>query len=415
MIQPVDRILTPLIRRTEGSGDGTLIPCTFEEAYLHIAKRLQIISSQKENSLGVAISDKYTSEEIFLMKEFASAIGASAFSLGGIRSGLADILGKDSSTCTFEEMLHTDVILMVGSDMIRSHTIASLRVKQAVENGAKLILVSDKISDIDEWATIKITSENLHALGQMLNYIAGVKKEDDLKGYAEKFGCSCEVDAVAEMYLNAKKAVIVFEQKALTTSAAQILGNIAVLSGHIGKPRSGVIQLKQNNNSQGLTDLGIGEKQPEDSLKGLIIFGEDALSSRDLSELDFLVVCDTMLTETAQRADVVLPASSYAESTGNYTNTVGQTVLVNAAIDPLAGKDNRCIVLELASALGTPLPYCSNSDLSAEMAKVKDNLPAVQPSPKIPEDSSPGFVKYGNTHAAFVKFQSEDMRQTQNS
>ena len=106
--------------------------------------------------------------------------------------------------------------------------------------------------------------------------------------------------------------MIVFQQNVVSTEAAVLLGDIAVVSGHIGKARDGVLMLKAKNNSQGIIDLGItvGAEALE-GVKALLVFGEDP-DAELLKNLVFLMVCDTHMTETARLADVVIPGTGFA-------------------------------------------------------------------------------------------------------
>ncbi|MCL2052461.1 MAG: FAD-dependent oxidoreductase [Lachnospiraceae bacterium] len=332
-LQKEERILSPLIRR-----DGELVPCTYEEAYAEIAEKVMSIRSVKENNIGVSVSDRRTNEEIFVIKEFALGLGAKAFSHHAKKSGLVDILGRDASTCTFEDLNDTDVILMVCPDIMETHPIAGLKVKKAVENGAKLILISNEKSQSDEWASVKTETH-----------------EDIL-------------DAL-EIYENAGKAIIIFDQNAVSEEDADDFAQFAVNAG-FAKPGaevpiagSGIIQLKKNNNSQGLANLGIGVKENKNiqNFRGLFIFGED-VKNLDREKLDFLVVHETSLTETAKKADVVLPACGYFETGGTYLNTVGELKTVRAAVtSPVKG--NRQTVYELAEALGFSLTHRSDEEI----------------------------------------------------
>ena len=101
---------------------------------------------------------------------------------------------------------------------------------------------------------------------------------------------SGEAKAIADQYLAAKKAMIVYQQNFLTTDGAILVADIAMLSGHIGSPRDGILQVKAKNNSQGLIDMGItAGKEALDGVKALVVFGENA--EIDTEALEFLAVC----------------------------------------------------------------------------------------------------------------------------
>ena len=142
--------------------------------------------------------------------------------------------------------------------------------------------------------------------------------------------------------------MIVYQQNILSEEAGRLIGEIALLSGHIGKPRDGILEIKPKNNSQGLLDLGIeaGAEILKD-LKGLIIFGEDPKDA-DLSNLEFLGVSDIFMTRTAEKADVFIPGTGFAGTSGTYTNTERRLLPVEATIDEDVDFSNWEIATELA-------------------------------------------------------------------
>ena len=138
------------------------------------------------------------------------------------------------------------------------------------------------------------------------------------------------------MYMGARKAMIVFTQNVITTDAAALLADIAMISGHIGSPRDGILQVKAKNNSQGLVDLGITAGAEElEGVKALVVFGEEA--DIDTDALEFLAVSDTHMTALAAKADVVIPGTGFASTDGTYTNTERRLQLVQAAIEEDGG------------------------------------------------------------------------------
>ena len=161
--------------------------------------------------------------------------------------------------------------------------------------------------------------------------------------------------------------MIVFQQNVLSVEAAELIGEIAMLSGHIGKARDGVLEVKPKNNSQGLVDMGISAgAEAMEGVKGLIIFGEDP-SFADLSGLEFLGVSDCYMTETAKKADVVIPATGPASASGTYTNTERRLVPVEAAVDEDVDFANWEIAAELAHVFEEEFPFDDEFDISNEM------------------------------------------------
>jgi formate dehydrogenase major subunit len=193
-----------------------------------------------------------------------------------------------------------------------------------------------------------------------------------------------EAAAVAAMYAGAKKAMILFQQNLLTTEAATLLADIAAISGHIGSPRDGILQLKAKNNSQGLVDMGITEgAEAMEGVKALLLFGEDP--EQDLSSLEFLMVCDTHLTKAAESADVVIPGTGFASAEGTFTNTERRLQPVRTAAEEDVELSNWEVAAEIAHVYEVDFLWDDTSDISKEM---DDNVLAYR-------HSEPGEVRGG--------------------
>ena len=229
-----------------------------------------------------------------------------------------------------------------------------------------------------------------------------------------------EASAAARLYAEAKKAVIIYgtgiTQYANGTDAVKAVANLALLTGNIGRRGGGIYALQRENNGQGACDMGalpdflpgyqsvadvearekfeklwevklppdvgltaleIMMQAKEGKIKGVYIVGENpALSFPDsrltteaLSSLKFLVVQDMFLTETAKLANVVLPASSFAEKEGTFTNFVGKVQRVQKAIEPLGESlPDWEIILRLADRMEFPMAYSSPKQIMGEIA-----------------------------------------------
>ncbi|MBS3994547.1 MAG: molybdopterin-dependent oxidoreductase, partial [Alkaliphilus sp.] len=377
------RITKPLIRK-----EGRLEEVSWEEALLHTAKKAQGLSLlYGSNSLAVAVSDRYTNEEIFLASKFSHEIlkTNNFCCFNNISGGIKDVLGYDASTNTFDELLSTEVIILIGSNVMKNHTIVGLKIKKAVEKGAKLIVINPFDSQADEWAFRKINPQNNTLfLKEIMKALIeqGYKPKanttegfDDLEKALEMIIVSDEAKEIAKIYGSAKKAMIVFEQNRITAGGAKILANISVIADHIRKPRSGIIQLKANNNGQGLNDVSnlkdsaeIIEGIQAKSIKGLLVFGED-ISHINLNRIGFLMVQDTHLTETAKKADVVLPGVSFAESCGTFTSSERKIQKINQAIKPLVEYENWQVIIKLANALSKNIEYLEPSEIMTDISK----------------------------------------------
>jgi len=231
------------------------------------------------------------------------------------------------------------------------------------------------------------------------------------------------IKAVARGYAKARNATILYTmgitQHVCGTHNVLAIANLAMLCGQIGKESSGVNPLRGQNNVQGACDMGalpnvftgyqpvtveenrakfaaawgvpdlpaklgltVGEMMDSAAhgqIKGMYIMGENpVLSDPDadhvvhaLEKLDFLVVQDIFLTETAQLADVVLPAASFAEKDGTFSNTERRVQRVRKAIEPVGGsKADWEIICLVATAMGYPMSYNSPAEIMEEIARV---------------------------------------------
>ncbi|WP_418790028.1 formate dehydrogenase subunit alpha [Phosphitispora sp. TUW77] len=242
------------------------------------------------------------------------------------------------------------------------------------------------------------------------------------EAYAGIIGIPAEtIREIARGFATAKSAAIFYTDGITqhTSGADNVLAvaNLAMLTGQIGKSGSGVYPLRGQNNVQGACDMGAlpdvfpgyqsvavsenvdkftklwGVPQSDKvgftaaemmdaaqngDLKALYILGENSkLSAPDinyvkqaLENLEFLVVQDIFLTETAKLADVVLPGASFAEKDGTFSNTERRVQRVRKAIEPLAGKADWQIISEVLTAMGYTHEYGSSSEIFDESARV---------------------------------------------
>jgi formate dehydrogenase major subunit len=370
------RLLEPLIR----NGNGELEEADYHDALVMAAKKAQAVAARRgRNAVAVAVSGRYTNEEAYAVKKLADVMGARVLSFDNRASGIAPVLGFDASPNTIDELLSTEVILAVGFDW-EDNPVIRLKLKQAAEAGAKLILINPAgLGAAQQFSfaeKIVRTDNDLTFLRGLAKAIldGGAVKAEGLDAFAADLASvkpDAEAAAVAALYTGAKKAMIVFQQNVATTETASLLADIAVISGHIGAPRNGILQVKAKNNSQGLVDLGIrAGAEAMDGVKALLCFGEDP--QIDLSDLEFLMVCDTHLTKTAAGADVVIPGTGFASTDGTFTNTERRLQRVQMAVPEDAELSNWEVAAEIARVYETDFPWEDTADISEEM---EDDLP----------------------------------------
>lgn len=368
------KIVDPLIR------DGKEFrPTDYHEALVLASKKLQSVKARHgAGSLAVAISDRYTNEEAYVMKKMARTMGAKVFSFNNRHNGLADVCGHDATPNTINELLATNMILTVGFIKYKNPVIWN-KIKQAHEAGVKVVVLgtpetnkffdfADEIIEVgDDLTALKGIAKTLVAAGKTTD----IDGFEEFKASLETVEVSDEIAKLAQDYASAKKAMIVYQQNILSVEAATLIGDIAMIAGHIGSPRDGILMVKSKNNSQGLVDMGI-KAGPEalDGVKGLIIFGEEA--TVDLPKLDFLMVSDTHMTETAKKADVFIPGTGFASTDGTFTNTERRLLPVEAAIDEDVDLRNWEIAAEIAYIFEEDYMFEDEMDISREM---DDQLP----------------------------------------
>jgi predicted molibdopterin-dependent oxidoreductase YjgC len=249
--------------------------------------------------------------------------------------------------------------------------------------------------------------------------------------YAERItGVPAEdIVAAAREYASTKPAAIIYTmgitQHTCGVQNVQSLSNLCLLCGNYGLPSSGVNPLRGQNNVQGACDMGCGpadlpgyqkianddvrrrweqawsatlpdrpgltkiaaiDAMLEGKIKAVYVMGENSLISeadasktkRALEAIDFLIVQDLFLTETAALADVVLPAASFAETDGTFTNTERRVQLLRKAVEPPGqAREDWRIVAELSTCLGYPMSYESASQVWDEVAGLTPPLAGI--------------------------------------
>ncbi|MBA7635937.1 putative formate dehydrogenase [subsurface metagenome] len=257
-----------------------------------------------------------------------------------------------------------------------------------------------------------------------------------------------EIPAAAQLYAKAGQAAIVYgtgiTQNACAVDSIKTLANLAILTGNSERAGGGIYALQRENNSQGACDMGalpdflpgyesvadaqvrrkfeehwevslpakpgltameIIEQAREGQIKGMWIVGENPVLSfpnrnlidEALASLDFLVVQDMFLTETAKLATVVLPATSFAEKEGTFTNFEGRVNRVRKAIEPIGESlPDWEIILMLADKMNNPLPFSSLQQVTDEVEQLVPLFKAYAHSEKRSdgEQLSKGFTRF---------------------
>ncbi len=245
----------------------------------------------------------------------------------------------------------------------------------------------------------------------------------DLKTAETLTGVAGEkIRQAALLFGKAKKAIVLYgmgiTQHTTGTDNVKTIANLLMLTGNLGRKGTGFSPLRGQNNVQGACDMGalpvvypgyqrvdnpavrekfekawgksLSEKPGltitemfqaafEGQLKGLYVMGENPMLSEPdlnhareaLSKLEFLIVQDIFFTETAQLADVILPAASFAEKDGTFTNTERRVQRVRKALDPPGeAKQDWEIIAEISKRMGYPMDYSSTAEIMNEIAQL---------------------------------------------
>jgi predicted molibdopterin-dependent oxidoreductase YjgC len=305
--------------------------------------------------------------------------------------------------------------VLIAADPYQRQPILDLRIKKAMKAGAKIYIVNESETELDRFAVQKITLPQ-HGAGAaaklLLNTLvrqeaikapikalrARLLQEDvTIRGHEEEFGpgITAQLRELALEIAEAKGAIILYDEMATLApgceNLAEDLQTIAFVSGNINRPGAGVGPLFRDANSLGARDMGLlpdalpGYKPATETgmpyaeilsspeIKALYVMGANPFRHMEPKErpstLELLIVQDIFLTETAQQADVVLPAVTYAEKDGTMTNIDHHVQAVRHALRPLPGaKADWEIIIELAKSLGHKWSYTSPKEVLLEIA-----------------------------------------------
>lgn len=377
------RITQPMIRK-----DGVLTPVTLKEALLYTARKAQSIQLRYGNeALAISVSDRYTLEDLYMIKNLGHDIlnTDKVFSFNKRSSGIEAVFGADSTRNQIEELVHCDLLWTVGFDPLKASGVLGFKVKEAVTRGAKLIHTHDEKSKIDRFACQKyrltadssLLYEVLKALvEQMAHMPEGVSAEEleALKLSLAHVNISPEAEKIVHSIQHLKHMMIIFDETKLTAEAERLLAMIAVVSGHAGKPRNGLLKLRSNLNSQGLSYMGIDAYEAHvaakaaDSHKALLVFGE-SVEPEVLEGLEFLMVQDTHMTAAAAMADVILPKAAYLEASGHVISMERRIQKLNPIFQAPFGKDNWEIFKDLMNIYSTNCDFNTSEEIFEALCK----------------------------------------------
>ena len=472
-VQHRHRLTTPLIRKpgVPKHKDFTVEPdnwqqvfreATWEEALDLAAKGLgDVRDTYGKRALAGFGSAKCTNEEAYLFQKLVrTGFGSNnvdhctrlchASSVAALMEGI----NSGAVSNQVRDVANAEVIFLIGANPVVNHPVAATFIKNAAKAGAKLIIADPRRSELARHASYYLQfnpDTDVALLNAMLHVIVteGLVDQafvrDRTSGYAElaenvkKFSPEvmapiCGIDAqtireVARLYATSKGSMILWgmgiSQHVHGTDNARCLIALALASGQIGKPGSGLHPLRGQNNVQGASDSGlipmfypdyqrvntpaarerferlwnttldpdpgltvveIMNAAKKHEIRGMFVMGENpAMSDPDLDHareamatLDHLVVQDIFLTETAYLADVVLPATAWPEKVGTVTNTDRMVQLGRKAIEPPGdAKEDFWLLVQLGRRMGLDWTYTHPRDVFNEMRQCMDSIAGI--------------------------------------
>ncbi|MDE2628827.1 MAG: formate dehydrogenase subunit alpha [Burkholderiales bacterium] len=460
------RLTRPLIRRADAPkrGDFVMDPdrvldvfreASWDEALAFAGGGLKAIRDRHgKKSLAGFGSAKGSNEEAYLFQKLVrTGFGSNnvdhctrlchASSVVALLEGI----GSGAVSNPVMDVTRAEVVILIGANPAVNHPVAASWIKNAVKNGTQLIVCDPRRSDLSRLAHRFLQFKpdtDVAMLNAMMNVIVTEGLVDEafiasrtigfeelrknVEGYTpEAMAPICGIDAqtlreVARLYAKSKGSMILWgmgiSQHVHGTDNARCLIALALMTGQIGRPGTGLHPLRGQNNVQGASDAGLIpmmypdyqhvtnaaararfeqawklapgtlDDQPgltvvevmhaiqHGTVRGMYVMGENpAMSDPDanharesLAMLDHLVVQDIFLTETAYLADVILPASAFPEKTGTFTNTDRLVQMGRQAIDPPGdAKQDLWIIQQIADRLGLDWHYGHVCEVFDEM------------------------------------------------
>lgn len=430
-VRATDRVTQPMIRVA-----GAWKEVSWDDAIAFTADSLKrIVAIDGPDSVGVLGSARATNEENYLAQKFARvAIGTNNVDCcarvchAPTATAMKSILGAGAATNSFDDIEKAKTILVFGANPTENHPIIGARIKQAALNGARLIVVDPRKIELARYATLHVQSrpgsnvallnamacaileEGLQDRGFLSERAAGLEEfERFVRSWSpEKAAPLCGVEArqireAARLYAVEKPSMCIHglgvTEHTQGTDGVMCLVNLALLTGNIGRPGSGVNPLRGQNNVQGSAHMGcepgsltgsipiadggdlfskvwrtpvptrkglnlleMMDAADAGQLKALWVIGYDILltnpngcaTRRSLERPDLVIVQDMFLNETARDfGTVFLPAASSFEKDGTFMNAERRIQRVRKAIDPVGGsKPDWQIICEIARAMG---------------------------------------------------------------
>jgi formate dehydrogenase alpha subunit len=464
-----DRLRAPLIREGDGFREAT-----WDEALDLVACRFgEIKQAHGPGAFAGLASARCTNEENYLHQRFVRQVlgtnnidHCARLCHASSLSGLSYAFGSGAMTNSIAEIGRADVIFVIGSNTPEAHPVIAMKVNEAKNRGARVIVADPRSVLIAERADIhlqQMPGTDIALLNGMMHVILreGLENREFIETRTEGVDALREtvrsytperaeaitgvpatlIERAARVYAGAGRATILYAMGITqhTTGHDNVvsIANLALLCGQVGRESTGVNPLRGQNNVQGACDMGAlpvfltGYQRLDDGaarrkfeeawgcaldaapgltvvemmnaaldgrIRAMYIMGENPMVSdpdinhvqQALDALDFLVVQDIFLTETARLADVVLPAAAFAEKEGAFTNTERRVQWISRAVAPPGhARADWEIICDLAGRMGVSFAYDTVGSVTAEIARLTPIYGGIVPERLVSRASPP--------------------------
>lgn len=445
-----DRLRLPLLR--QGS---EWVELSWEAALDRLAQEwARLLTRHGPNALAAISSSRGTNEENYLFGKFMRCVigtnhidNCARVCHSATVTGMMETLGASAATNSIQDLDEAALIMVVGANPTESHPVVGAKIKQAARRGVPLIVIDPRRTELARLADVHLQLRPgtnvalLNGLGHVIVKEGLVDRtfvkrrtqgiEDWLKSVED---CTPERTAAitgvpahliaeaARRYAGSGASMCVHglgvTEHRWGSHGVIALVNLALATGNLGRPGTGINPLRGQNNVQGASDVGClptyfagyqpfddpqlqakhlavtgrtlptarGMKTPDmwdaalaGRLKGLWIVGYDVAQTDPnltkvhaaLKSLEFLVVQDLFMSETAKLAHLVVPGAAFLEKDGTFTNLERRVQRIRKVVDPPSGVlPDWQVVCEVSRRMGYPMSYRDPSEIMAEIAQL---------------------------------------------
>jgi formate dehydrogenase alpha subunit len=445
-----DRLTTPLIRE-----EGELRQASWEEALERIVAELERIKgAHGADAIAGLASSRATNEDCYAMQRLIrAAVGTnnidncSRVCHSPTSFAMRRSFGLSGATGSFTDIDDAEVALLLGVNPTQGHPVVGARIKQAALRGCKLITIDPRRIELADYGAIHLSMrpgsnaavvlglchvirrdglidrEFLEARTEGYEALEELLESYDPSAVEEISGIpAADLERAAHIYGEASSGCLLWglgvTEHKYGSEVVQLLCNLAMMTGKVGRPGSALLPLRGQNNVQGSSDMGalpdtytayrpVGDEEVARSferewgvalsrekgytipqmfdaavagdLKAMYIFGEDVAQTDPdtahvtaaLESLEFVVCQEIFENETTKYADVVLPASAFLEKSGTFTNAERRFQLVEPAIEPPGeAKTDFEILTTVSRRLGHEMGWQTPWDALDEIARL---------------------------------------------